>query len=123
MTVIALAGCLLFVAFGVLGLVSPFRVVRIVRYFQTPAGLFLAAAIRVVMGVALFLAAPDSRAPEALRILGVVIVVAGVATLFVGPERFGKLVDWWSGEGPALVRAQAVFALAVGLVLAYALVG
>ncbi len=122
MTVIALAFSLLIVALGALGLVSPSRPIRLVRYFQTPAGLYFAAAVRLVMGMALFFAAPASRAPEVLRILGVVIIIAGVVTPFFGLERFGRLVDWWSAKGPALVRAQAAFALALGLLLAFALV-
>ncbi len=122
MTVIALAFSLVIVALGALGLVSPSRTIRLVRYFQTPAGLYFAAAVRLVMGMALFFAAPASRAPEVLRILGVVIIIAGVVTPFFGLERFGRLVDWWSAKGPALVRTQAAFALALGLLLAYALV-
>jgi uncharacterized membrane protein YidH (DUF202 family) len=122
MRVIALVFSLLVVALGAMGLVSPSLAVRVARYFQTPAGLYFAAAVRLVMGVALFFAAPASRAPEVLRILGVVVLVAGVVTLFFGVERFRRLVDWWSAKGPALVRAQAAFALALGLLLAYALV-
>jgi uncharacterized membrane protein YidH (DUF202 family) len=122
MTVIALVFSLFVAALGALGLVSPSRVLRFEGYFQTPAGLYFAAAVRLVMGVALFFAAPASRAPEVLRILGVVIIVAGVITLFFGLERFRRLVDWWSARGSAFVRAWAVFALAFGLLLAYALV-
>ena len=122
MTVIALLFSLLVVALGALGLVSPSRAVRVVRYFQTAAGLYFAAAVRLVMGVALFFAAPASRAPEVLHILGIVIVVAGVITPFFGLERFRRLVDWWSAKGPAFVRAQAAFAVAFGLLLTYALV-
>ena len=35
--------------------------------FETPTGLYAAAVIRLVFGVALFFAAPTSRAPRALR--------------------------------------------------------
>ena len=50
-----------------------------------------------------------------------VAIAAGVITLFVGLERFRRLIDWWSVKGAVLVRAQAAFALALGLLLAYAL--
>jgi uncharacterized membrane protein YidH (DUF202 family) len=120
MTVIGLAFSLLVIVLGVLGLVSPSRVVRIARYFQTPAGLYFAAMVRLVLGVALYFSAPASRAPEVLRLLGVIIIFAGVGTLFVGVERYRRLVDWWLAKGHPLVRAQAAFALALGLLLAYA---
>ena len=118
----ALLFSLLVVALGALGLASPSQVVRVARYFQTPPGLYFAAAVRVAMGVALFFAAPASRSPEVLRILGVVIIVAGVITPFFGLARFRRLFDWWSAKGPAFIRAQAAFALVLGLLLAYALV-
>ena len=76
----------------------------------------------LLMGAALFFAAPASRAPGVLRTLGVLIFVAGVITLFFGPERFRGLVDWWSAHGPRFARIWAALALVLGVLLAYALV-
>jgi hypothetical protein len=121
MTAIALVFSVFVAALGAVGLVSPSRIRSVERYFQTPAGLYFAAAVRLVMGVAVFFAAPASRAPEILRILGVVIFVAGVITLLLGLERFRGLVAWWSARGSGFVRAWAAVALAFGLLLAYAL--
>jgi uncharacterized membrane protein YidH (DUF202 family) len=121
MTLVALVLSLLVAALGALGLLSPARLVGVVRHFQTPAGLYAAAALRLVLGAALLFAAPASRAPTALRILGVFLVLAGLVTPFFGLERFRKLLDWWSTRGTAFERAWAAFALALGLLLAYAL--
>ena len=77
MTLVALIICLLLSALGALGVASPSRLLGVVRKFQTPMGLYFAAALRVVLGVALFFAAPTSRAPDLIRILGVVIIVMG----------------------------------------------
>jgi hypothetical protein len=85
-------------------------------------GLYLAAALRVVLGVALFFAAPTSRAPELILILGVVIVVRGVITPFFGVERLRRLLDRWSARGSAFLRGWAFLALALGLSLAYAII-
>lgn len=122
MTLVALVLSLSVAVLGAVGLVSPPRLFAIVRSFQTPVGLYLAAALRLVLGAALFLAAPASRAPEFLRILGVVIVVAGLITPLFGLDRFRRLLDWWAAQGPIFVRVWATFALAFGLLLAYALV-
>jgi len=120
MTAVALVFSLLIVALGALGLASPSGLLSVDRYFQTPAGLYLAAAFRLVIGVAFFSAAPESRAPEALRILGAVIIAAGVVTLFLGRERFRRLLDWWSTQGSGFVRAWAAIAVVLGLLLTYA---
>ncbi len=122
MTLVALVLSLFVAALGALGVTSPLRLLGVVRYFQTPAGLYFAAALRVVLGVALFFAAPTSRAPELIRILGVVIIVMGAVTPLFGLERFRRLLDWWSAQGSAFIRAWAVLALAFGLSLAYAIV-
>ncbi len=122
MTVIAFVFSVLVAALGVLGLVSPSKLLRLEEYSRKPRGRYVASAVRLLMGVALFFAAPASRAAGVLRTLGVVIFVAGVITLFFGPERFRRLVDWWSVHGPALARVWAALALALGVFLAYALV-
>ncbi len=122
MTLVALIICLLTSVIGALGIVSPSRLLGVLRYFQTPMGLYFAAGIRVLLGVALLCAAPTSRAPGLIYILGVFIIVVGVITPFFGLERFRRLVDWWSAQGSAFVRGWAVLAFLFGLSLAYALV-
>ena len=122
MTLVALIICLLTSAFGALGIASPSRLLGVVRYFQTPVGLYFAAGIRVLLGVALLFAAPTSRAPGLIFTLGVAIIVIGVITPFFGLERFRRLLDWWSAQGSAFIRGWAVLALLFGLSLAYALV-
>jgi hypothetical protein len=122
MAIVALVLSLFVAALGALGMVSPMRLLSIVRQFQRPAGLYAAAALRVVLGVVLFLAAPTSRSPEVVRILGIIILISGLITPLFGLERFRRLLNWWSARGPTFMRIWAGFALAFGLLLAYAVV-
>ena len=122
MTVIALVFSVLVAALGVMGLVSPSTLLRLEEYSRRSPARYLASAVRLLMGTALFFAAPASRTPLVLRYLGVFIFVTGVITLFFGPERFQRLVDWWSAHGPRFARIWAALALALGIFLAYALV-
>ena len=105
---------------GAVGIFVPTVLLAVSRPFLTPAGLYAAAGVRIVLGTALFLAAPASRAPTTLRILGVVIVVAGVVTPLVGVDRARAIVEWWTGQGSAFMRLWAGMALMLGLFLAYA---
>ncbi len=123
MVAVALVFSLAVAALGALGVASPARLLDVVRRFQSPMGVYAATAIRVVYGLAIFLAAPASRAPGLLQVLGLVIGVAGLITPLVGLERFRRLIDWWAAHGPAFVRGWAAFALAFGLGVAWALVG
>ncbi len=122
MALIALGLSLFVAALGAVGMVSPMRLLGVARHFQSPAGLCAAAALRVVLGVALVFAAPTSRAPGVVRILGIIILVAGVITPLFGVERSRRLLDWWSTRGPAFMRVWAGFALVFGLLLAYAMI-
>jgi hypothetical protein len=120
MAFIAFILSLFVAALGALGMVSPMRLLNIVRHFQSPAGIYAAAALRIILGMALFFAAPTSRAPEFIRILGIIILVGGLITPLFGLERFRRLLDWWSARGATFMRIWAGFALAFGLLLAYA---
>jgi hypothetical protein len=122
MTLVAVILCLLLSALGALGVASPTRFLGVVRSFQTPMGLFFAAALRVVLGVALFFSAPDSRAPGLILVFGVVITVRGVVTPFFGVERLRRLLDRLSAKGSVFIRGWAALALALGLSLVYAIV-
>ena len=123
MVLVALAMCVLVAVFGAVGVVFPEVLVGGIRVFsETATGLYVAAGIRLVFGVALFFAAPTSRAPRTLRVLGVVVIVAGLAMPVVGIEFFRSQVDWWSTRGPGFHRAWGVFALLFSALLAYALV-
>ena len=120
MTIVAFVLSLLVAALGALGLISPMRLLDIVRQFQSQTGLYAAGAFRVVLGGALFFAAPSSRSPKVLRILGIIILVAGLFTPLFGFERFHRLLSWWSGQGAMFTRVWAALAVAFGLFLAYA---
>lgn len=121
MSVLALALSLCVAALGAIGIASPFRLLSVVRYFQSPAGIYAAAAIRLVFGLALIVSSPTSRAPALIRTIGVIILVAGLITPFFGRERFRNLLDWWSSRGIGFIRAWAGFAFLFGVSLAYAL--
>ena len=113
---------LLMAALGLLGLMAPQRLIGFVRSWQTTTGLYAAAALRLALGAALFLAAPTSRAPDVLQVLGVFVFVVGLATPFFGLERFRKLLEWWSARSPGFVRTWAGVVLGFGLLLVYAVV-
>jgi len=120
MVFVAFALSLLVAVLGAVGIVVPASLLTIARPFLTPAGLYAAALIRLVLGTTLFVAAPTSRAPKTLRILSVVIIVAGLITPLIGVERTRAIVEWWAGQGAAFLRVWAGVALAFGLSLAYA---
>ena len=57
------------------------------RSLQSTGGLYFVAVLRIAFGIILLWAAADARTPVMMRVLGVLILVAGVATPFLGVER------------------------------------
>src|SRR5512140_2758877 len=71
---------------------------------MTPAGLYAIAAFRVAVGLLLVLAARASRAPRTLRLLGLVVIVAGLTTPWFGVDRALAVVNWLATAGPLVMR-------------------
>ena len=106
-------GCVVLLQ-GLVGLVAPEAFVQLVRFFQVPPVLYVAALVRVAFGVVLVMAAPRSRMPMALRCLGAAIVLGGLATPFLGVQIAHVILGWWTEGGTVVVRAWALGATAIG---------
>jgi hypothetical protein len=117
---LALLIALVVMAVGMAGVFAPDRLLTVGRYMATPAGLYVAAAVRVGFGLVLMLAAPISRAPGTLRAFGAFALVAGLTTPLIGVERARAILDWEATQGIALVRVGAGLALALGGYIAFA---
>ena len=121
MKILAIVIGLLIAAVCLVGVVAPSYILEIGRSLLTPMSLYGVAALRIGFGVVLLLVAADSRLPTALRVFGIAIILAGVFTLFLGVERSGAILDWWSGQGPLFMRFSLAVPLVMGLFIVYAL--
>ena len=120
----ALLVALFTIVVGIAGLVSPEGGTMVRRmYFATPVGLYTAAAIRVAMGLVVFLYAPASRAPKTLRALGAVMCMQALTATILGPHRARSVVEWETMQGTALLRGGAAVTLASGIFMAFAVSG
>ena len=117
---VAVLGALI-AAIGATGVVSPASLLRFVKsVWRQPMGLYLAVGIRLVLGVILILAAPSCRFPEAVRIIGVVSIVAAVLIPFIGFERISSLIRWGESRSLTALRVWCLVAIAFGVFLVYA---
>ena len=105
---------------GVLGVAAPSVLLEFGRSLQTNTALYVVAAVRVMFGAVLFFVAPGSRAPRVLRVLGSLIIIAGLFTPFFGIERSRAMFDWWSTQDSMFTRAWAILAVVFGLFTIYA---
>jgi hypothetical protein len=106
---------------GATGVASPAALMRLVNsVWRSERGVYLAVAIRLILGVVLIVAAPSCRFPGVVRIIGIVSVVAALIIPFLGFERLRAIVDWWLSRPHGFVRAWALLAMALGGFLVYA---
>ncbi len=108
-------------ALGVAGVVRPRWLLDLVgSTWRSPAGMYLVAGLRIAIGLLLVLAAPSCRAPEIVRIVGIISVLAGVLVPALGRARISRLVDWFVARRPAVVRLWCLLVIAFGGFLVYA---
>ena len=89
------------------------------RSVMTPAGLYAIAALRIAIGLVFVLAAPASRAPRTLRVLGLIVIIAGLMTPWFGVGRAQAVLNWWTTAGPLWRRLDAGVGMAIGGFLVY----
>ena len=75
--------------------------------------------MRVVLGVAMILAAPLSKLPAFLTVFGGLTVLAGLAIPVVGAERIGALIDFFLRGSATVVRMIALVAALFGVFMVW----
>ena len=115
MKVIALVIAVLMILFGLTGVLWPEGLLGLAKYSHTSTGIYVLAIVRIVLGALLLLAAKATRTPKTIRVIGILIFVAGVATALTSPARAQLLGNWILERGPDFLRIAACFPFAVGL--------
>jgi len=119
LNVVALFGVLIILACAY-GSVHPQALVSLVGRFANPAGLVFAVLVRVLMGVATILAAPVSRSPGFLYVIGSIALLAAVVLPLMGLARYQRLISWATSLKPAWLRVWLTFGLVFGAALIWA---
>ena len=108
------------VTLSLVGLVVPARLMAMVGGVMGRAmGMWIASGARVVLGVALIVAAPQSMFPTAFVALGWIALVAAVALPLIGRGRVGSLLIWLEKMPSLLVRLWLLVGVAFGAFLMY----
>lgn len=114
---------LVIMAIGAVGVVVPSGLVWIAQHSFTSGAFYVIATARIAFGLMLVSAASVSRAPKTLRVLGYLILIAGITTALtglMGIERARNIIEWWVQQGPSIVRFTGLGVLALGGFVAFA---
>ena len=118
MKVIALLIAALTVLLGLTGVLWPEGLMPLVTYSFSRPGLYVVAAVRIVLAGLLFFAASATRTPKTIRGFALVILLAGIVTALVSDGRELAMKEWWIARGPDTLRIAGCFPLMVGIFVA-----
>ena len=108
------------VVVGFVGLLSPDVILLGVEGLKPSRRLYALSVARLTIGLVLFLGAPSTAFPGLFRVLGVLVILRGLAIPALGPARVRALIEWLQGRPPVLVRVLFVPATALGGLLVWA---
>lgn len=77
--------------------------------------LYVAAAFRIIVGVLFILAAENTRTPMAVKVIGALIIVAGVMIPIIGPKKLALFIQLMLARKDSTLRLFGVVAGAIGV--------
>lgn len=92
-----------YVLLGLSLVVAPHWIVS-AEFWGSRQGLLTAAAIRVVVGVALLLAASSSKYPRTFRVFGSIALLAGLIMPLTPLDFWAEYIHWWIVENTSVFR-------------------
>ena len=108
---------------GLWALVAPKELITLInKLFDGPAGMRVAVGERLLLGVALLMAAPGSAFPLLFNVFGGLTLVAALVILFSGRERVKAILGWVERIPLLAMRCWLLVGIAFGGFLVYAAV-
>ena len=96
---------------GLLGLAAPETFLVATTFFQSGIRIYVAAGVRIVLGVVVIAAASEARWPRALRFAGGIVVLLGLLTPVSTHPIPSVAWGWWPGN---FVRPWALSTILLG---------
>lgn len=116
----AAVGVLVFLASAV-GFVNPgWLVSRVSSAWGRSRSMHAAVGARILIGVIFILAAPATKFPLTFQIIGYAAIGAAAILLFIGKERIGRLLAWFTKCPQSLMRLWLFLGMAAGAFIVYA---
>jgi uncharacterized membrane protein len=124
-TMKTLAFCIaLFIfAAGAVGLLMPSGLEWMARHSLTSSAFYVIGTVRAALGLLLISVASASRLPKTLRVLGCLILIAGISTVLTGllaMEQARGIIEGWMQQGSGVIRLTCIPVLVLGGLVAYA---
>ncbi|MHC4545695.1 MAG: hypothetical protein ACYTDW_09480 [Planctomycetota bacterium] len=105
------------VAIGVVYILKPSVMKRLFEFFKKGNRLYVAAPIRLALGVVFLLGARECNQPWVIFAFGILLLISGILVLVLGPKKLVPIIEWFQKQSEILARAMALLVLAIGVVI------
>lgn len=118
MVALALILCAAIAAMGVVMIFKPALAHELTRLLADKTGMWIATAIRAVLGLGLLAAASDSKGPTLLKLLGLLILIVAIGVPILGLDRHRRMIEWWLARKrmTEMLCGAAAFVFGIGLI-------
>lgn len=118
MLALALILCAAIAVFGVVVIVKPALAHDLTRLFADKTGMWIAAALRAVLGLGFLTGASESKAPVLFQILGGLILIVAIVMPILGLDRHRRMIDWWLARSRTveMLCGAAAFVFGIGAI-------
>ncbi|MCM8771347.1 MAG: hypothetical protein NC936_05760 [Candidatus Omnitrophica bacterium] len=110
---------ILSVALGAVILLNPKAMKQLIIFWNQGNRLYVAAILRILVGVIFLLAASQCRVRILIIVLGIVVIVKGIFIFILGLERVKSMLGWWQQRSFAIFRLLGLLALVLGAIILY----
>ena len=117
-TLIKIIG-LLVVLEGILFLFKPEFLKSLAGFFSRGKRAYIAAGIRIILGIVFLLAASQCRIVWLIIALGLLFLLSGIVMLTIKLDKLKAMISWWQQKSTGFLRIIAVIIAALGIVILY----
>jgi len=110
---------IVFVCVGIVYLLKPAVMKRLMEFFKQGKRMYFAGLIRFVLAVIFLLGARECDITWVIVVFGILFLIGGLLIFILGPKKLRRIIDWWQKQSALLLRVAAVIALAIGAIIIY----
>jgi uncharacterized protein YjeT (DUF2065 family) len=107
------------VLIGIVYLLKPGVLKRLMEFIKKGKRVYFAAVIRFILAIIFLLGAGECYQQWIIATFGILFLISGLLIIILGPERIRQIFEWYQNQPIVIFRVIAVIVLACGAVIVY----
>ncbi len=108
---------LVIAAIGIVYIIKPNVMNRMIEFFKKGKRLYIAGPARLAFAVVFLLGARECKYFWVIFAFGILFLITGILVLVLGPKKLTPMLEWWLKQPTLLLRLMALIAVAIGVVI------